>query len=78
MITVEITPWRLHWKGGRLADITHVEHGDDHAIACIQVGDWDDRHDRFVREPDEGSLRLSLGEWIAEDGPAYLRELPYL
>lgn len=67
-ITIEITPWRLHWRGGRLADVTHCEYGDDRAIDSVQVGAYDWPRGRLVREPDEGALVLVLREWI--DGHA--------
>jgi hypothetical protein len=77
-ITVEVSPWTLTWKGGRLGDIGHVEYPGK-AIHCIQVGHWDHQLDRLSREPDAGALQLVLGEWISEHGAEYARNvLPYL
>jgi hypothetical protein len=80
MTTVEITPWRLRWNGGRLADITHAEYGDDRSLSCVQVGAYDWQRGKLVREPDEGALLLRLAEWIASDerDEVAANVLPYL
>lgn len=76
-LTVEVGVWRLTWRGGRLGDVSHLEY-PNHALAAVQVGAWDPERDTLEAEPDAGALRKRLAEWIADDGAAYLRELPYL
>jgi hypothetical protein len=76
-ITVEVSPWRAVWGGGRLADVEHIEY-PGRAVACFQVGEYDWKVGKLTRAPDAGALRLRLAEWVAEDGDTYLRELPYL
>lgn len=71
LITVEVTPWTLTWKGGRLGDVQHLEYPGQ-AVDSIQVGAWDHAYDRLVRTPDAGALQLVLGEWIADHGQEYM------
>jgi hypothetical protein len=77
VLVAEVSPWRAIWRGGRLADVQHIEY-PGRALACFQVGAWDHQRDRLEREPDIGALTLRLAEWVADDGDTYLRELPYL
>jgi hypothetical protein len=74
MITVDVAPWRAVWRGGRLADVFHVEFSTP--VSCFEVGGWS------WETSSAGGTRLDvergLSEWIAECGADHLRELPYL
>lgn len=81
-MTVTYGPWRAVWDGGRLMDIYHST-VPDYPLDCAQVGDFDwnppeGGSGRLVEEPTRKSLRAELKEWAKENGPDYLRELPYL
>lgn len=76
-ITVEVSPWRLVWKGGRLADVEHIEY-PGRALDCVQVGAYDWQRGELERRPDRGALLLVLGEWVRDHGDEYARELRYL
>lgn len=74
MITVEQFPWSARWGGGRTADVYHAEHGSP--LDCFQVEGWDWQTSRSAGTRED--VARGLEEWIAEQGPTYLRELPYL
>src|SRR5262245_35949127 len=44
VLEVEVSPWRARWRGGRLADVFHIEYPGT-AVACFTAGDWDGRTD---------------------------------
>lgn len=66
-VTVEVTPWRLTWRGGRLGDIEHIEY-PGRVVECIGVGSWDWATNTQRRPLDAGALQLELGEWASEHG----------
>lgn len=80
-VTATVGSWRAVYNGGRLADIESLAH-PGHAVACMQVGDWDDtgRWGEQQRATiTTASLRRELEEWIAEDAEDVVEHvLPYL
>ena len=75
MIVVERSPWRLHYSGGRLADVYHVEFSTP--VASVEVGDYDWNAGAQRAELAHDDLVRELDEWIADDAPDVMRELPY-
>lgn len=76
MIVVDVAPWRMTYRGGRLADVHHVEFSTP--VATVEVGDFDWSASAQRRELTRDDVERELVEWIATDSADVLRELPYM